>query len=67
MEDKYLRVIDFYTESDKPDQIKAAKRELQEVLRVSHEMKTIANIKMADCPTDMDLGDRDSDKVKRRL
>ena len=36
MADKYLRVIDFYTESDKPEQIKAGKRELQEVLRVAH-------------------------------
>lgn len=29
MREKYLRVIDFYTESNKPDQVKAAKEQLQ--------------------------------------
>lgn len=47
---KYLKVIDFYTESEKPDQVKAAKRELQEVLRVSNEMMGIVNIPLSSCP-----------------
>lgn len=66
IKEKYLKVIDFYTESEKADQVQVAKRELQEVLRVIFEMYIIANVTMEGCP-DEDIGDRASEKVERRL
>lgn len=67
MRDKYLRVVDFYTESDKPDQVKAAKHELQEVLKVINTMKIIYSLNLDDVPADLEVGDRASEKVIKRL
>lgn len=50
MKDKYLRVIDFYTEGQKPEYVSAAKDQLQEVLRVIHDMQLINSIKLEDFP-----------------
>jgi hypothetical protein len=46
MKEKYLRVVDFYTESNKPEQVKAAKEQLQEILRVIHAMTVINSVKV---------------------
>lgn len=67
MRDKYLRVVDFYTESDKPDQVQAAKSELQEVLKIIHTMGKIYSLSIESVPADLEVGDRTSEKVIKRL
>ena len=46
MKEKYVRVIDFYTEAQKPDQVELAKKEFQEVLRILSEVEIIYNLEV---------------------
>ena len=41
---KYERVIEFYTEGKNPEQVDLAKKEMQECLRVAHEVQKIFNV-----------------------
>lgn len=67
MREKYLRVIDFYTESNKPEQVNAAKEQLQEILRVIHAMEVIHQVQLDDIPAELEIGDRASEKLQHRL
>ena len=44
METKYIKVIEFYTEAKNLEQVTLAKRELQEVLRIKHEVQLLFNV-----------------------
>jgi hypothetical protein len=53
MREKYLRVIDFYTESNKPEQVKVAKEQLQEILKVINSMTIINSLTIEELPEDV--------------
>ena len=46
MKEKYVRVIDFYTEAQKTDQVELAKKEFQEVLRICSEVESIYKLEI---------------------
>ena len=46
MKEKYVKVIDFYTEAKKEDQVELGKKEMQEVLRILFEVETIYGLEI---------------------
>jgi hypothetical protein len=51
MREKYLS--DFYTESNKPEQVKVAKEQLQEILKVINSMTIINSLTIEELPEDV--------------
>lgn len=64
MHDKYVRVLEFYTEAKNKEQIGLAKNEFQEILRVLAEIKEIESIRIE---KDEERFGKDSDKVYNRI
>ena len=46
MKQKYVKVIEFYTEAQNKEQVVLAKNEIQELIRVFTDMHTVMNIKV---------------------
>ena len=64
MHDKYVRVLEFYTEAKNKEQVGLAKNEFQEILRVLAEIKEIESIRIE---KDEERFGKDSDKVYNRI
>lgn len=65
MLNKYCRVVEFYTEAKNPEQVNLAKKELQEVLRIHHEVKLLFQAEMEE--HDGELGGLETEKVQKRI
>lgn len=46
MQAKYVKVLEFYTESSNKEQISLAKKEFQEVLKIISDIKMIEDVKI---------------------
>ena len=46
MKQKYVKVIEFYTEAQNKEQVVLAKRQIEELIRIFTEMNTIMSIEI---------------------
>ena len=65
MATKYQKVVEFYTEAKNPEQVKLAKNQFQEVLRVKAEIKALFDVELKE--EDGQLGGLDSEKIQKRI
>lgn len=65
MREKYVKVIEFYTEAQNKEQVALAKKEMQELLRVFAEMEVIIQVQVEEKSDE--LGGLQSEKIQRRL
>ena len=65
MKEKYVKVIDFYTEAKKEDQVDLGKKEMQEVLRILFEVETIYGLDISE--KEDELGGLQSEKIQKRV
>ena len=65
MMEKYVKVIEFYTEAKNSEQVFLAKREFQEVLRVRCEVDRLFQVELK--KNDEEIGELESDKVQFRI
>lgn len=65
MRAKYIRIIDFYTEAQKAEEVSLAKKEFQEVLRVLYETQTIYNLRITE--KENELGGVQTEKIQGRI
>jgi hypothetical protein len=65
MKQKYVKVIEFYTEAQNKEQVVLAKNEIQELIRVFADMQTVMNIKIEE--KEEELGGIHTDKIQKRI
>ena len=65
MKQKYVKVIEFYTEAQNKEQVALAKNEIQELIRVFAYMHTVMNITIEE--KEGELGGINTDKIQKRI
>ena len=65
MKQKYVKVIEFYTEAQNKEQVSLAKKQIQELIRVFADMNTIMNLTIEE--KDNELGGITTEKIQKRI